>query len=156
MPSPGQVRPTAMTGAFANNRTVHNDSTHADNNAVLDGGAMHNGTMPDRNAIANDDRTVVIGMKHHVVLHVAQSTHADWSHFRTHNGVEPDGTALSQGHITADGGVFCNIGRLLDIRTHSFEFDDHVNPPMPHDTIRNHGGAAHCAQLRGFSQAVKS
>ena len=86
---------------------------------------MHDGAVADGDALADRDGAIVVGMEHHVVLHVAQGADGDGSHLGAHDGVEPDGAVLAERHVAADRRVLRDVGRFIDIGTHSLELDDH-------------------------------
>ena len=104
-------------GSRAYHRSVHDDGSHTDERAIFDRAPMKNGTMADRDVVANE-RGILTGrdMDYGIVLKIGSSSDADIVDIAPNDGSEPDRRFRPKVDISDDVGVRRDKAILSDGR----------------------------------------
>ncbi len=104
----GNERPCPDDGIAVDHRAIHDDGPHADEDVVVDGAAMDDRVVGNRNVVPNGDRGFQVGtMDDSAILDIHVITYPYCMDIPTDHGVEPDAAMVSYNHITREGGIVC-------------------------------------------------
>jgi hypothetical protein len=85
---------------------VHYDGPHANQYIVVQGTAVNDGIMPDRNVIANGGAAFFeCAMNTSAVLHIDLMTHTNKIYIAPYDRIEPNTARIAHRYIAHDGGI---------------------------------------------------
>ncbi len=88
------------------NGIVHDDRTHTDQYIVMQGAAMYNGMMSDRDFVPNGGAIALVStVDAGPVLHIDLVPDIDEIHVSAYDGIEPKTAVIPAYHIAHDGGI---------------------------------------------------